>query len=115
MSPQTKKELVEDMCRAAALNYDQFYTYPKLLKDTQIDLHVTYAQKIFRDYTGVTLREYLTRIRLNVAMQLIKDDVKIEAIAKLVGYHSKKNFYRRFRESFNMSPTCWKAQQDEQR
>lgn len=112
MSPNSRQRMAEDMYRTAALNYDKFYTYPKMLQDMKCDIHPTYAQKLFRDYSGVTLREYLTRIRLNVAMHLLLEGTKVDAVAVLVGYRSKKNFYRRFRESFGTSPTCWRAQNE---
>ena len=50
------------------------------------------------------MHQWLTRVRLDHAVALVPDGVKIEAVALLVGYHSKKNFYRQFRRRFGTTP-----------
>ncbi len=54
-----------------------------------------YLQRTFKERTGFTLREYQSELRLQEALTLLLDsDLKIEAIAREVGYHSKKDLYR---------------------
>jgi AraC-like DNA-binding protein len=48
-------------------------------------------------------------VRLDRASALIRDGVKIEAVALLVGYRSKKNFYRQFKRRFAMTPSAYGA------
>ena len=50
------------------------------------------------------MHEWLTGVRLDHALALIREGVKIEAVALLVGYRSKKNFYRQFKRRFGMTP-----------
>jgi two-component system response regulator YesN len=59
---------------------------------------------VFRQTLGISARECLTRVRLERAMELIQAGVKIEAVALIVGYRSKKNFYRQFKRHFAMTP-----------
>jgi AraC-like DNA-binding protein len=40
---------------------------------------------------------------------LIREGVKIEAVAHQVGYRSKKNFYRQFKRRFAMTPFAYAA------
>jgi YesN/AraC family two-component response regulator len=59
---------------------------------------------LFRREVGITARECLTRVRLARATELILTGVKIEAVAMIVGYRSKKNFYRQFKRHFATTP-----------
>jgi PAS domain S-box-containing protein len=46
----------------------------------------------------------VTRVRLEHAARLIRDGVKIEAVAWNVGYRSKKNFYQQFKRRYGTTP-----------
>jgi two-component system response regulator YesN len=67
----------------------------------------SYLGHLFRKETGMTVRQWLTRVRLDHAASLIREGVKIEAVALIVGYHSKKNFYRQFRRRFATTPSAY--------
>jgi transcriptional regulator GlxA family with amidase domain len=43
-------------------------------------------------------------VRLDRASALIREGVKVEAVSLLVGYRSKKNFYRQFKRRFGTTP-----------
>ena len=58
----------------------------------------------FARHTGRTIHHYLTEVRLHHAVALIEAGVKIEAVSLLVGYRSKKNFYRAFKARYGMPP-----------
>jgi two-component system response regulator YesN len=64
-----------------------------------------YLGHLFRKEVGMTVRQCLTRVRLQRAASLIRDGVKIEAVALTVGYKSKKNFYRQFKRQFATTPS----------
>ncbi len=68
-----------------------------------------YLGRLFRQETGATVREYLTRVRLDRAAELIREGVKIEAVALLVGYRSKKNFYRQFKRYYGTTPVPFRG------
>jgi AraC-like DNA-binding protein len=63
---------------------------------------------IFRQHTGSTVHEYLTRTRLRYAVGLIRNGDKIEAVSLLVGYRSKKNFYRHFKAQMGCTPLSYR-------
>jgi YesN/AraC family two-component response regulator len=76
----------------------------------------SYLGAVFRREAGVPVHEWLTRVRLDHATALIQDGVKIEAVALLVGYRSKKNFYRQFKRRFTTTPLAYgQARRDVQR
>lgn len=62
----------------------------------------------FRSETGITIHEYLTRVRIRRAADLLREGHKIEPVILLVGYQSKKNFYRHFKEQMGMTPGAYK-------
>ena len=64
-----------------------------------------YLGQLFRKEVGMTVRQCVTRVRLQRAASLIREGVKIEAVALTVGYRSKKNFYRQFKREFCTTPS----------
>jgi YesN/AraC family two-component response regulator len=63
---------------------------------------------VFRRTLGISARECLTRVRIDHAIELIQAGVKIEAIALIVGYRSKKNFYRQFKRRYSTTPEAFR-------
>jgi len=63
-----------------------------------------YVATLFHRKEGLTLHEYLTQVRIHRAWDLIRQGEKIDAVALLVGYRSKKNFYRQFKALVGVMP-----------
>jgi two-component system response regulator YesN len=88
---------------------DQSYAQPitlHFLADA-LNRQASYLGAVFRREVGVSVRQCLTRVRLDHAATLIRDGVKIEAVALLVGYRSKKNFYRQFKRRYATTPFAY--------
>jgi AraC-like DNA-binding protein len=64
--------------------------------------------RVFQSEVGVSVHEYVTRVRLDHAAHLISSRMKIEAVALSVGYRSKKNFYRQFARHFGVTPEAFR-------
>jgi AraC-like DNA-binding protein len=64
---------------------------------------------VFRRELAMTAHEYLTRVRLRRALDLIRKEQKIEAVSLLVGYRSKKNLYRQFKKRVGVTPIAYRA------
>jgi two-component system, response regulator YesN len=90
---------------------EQSYSQPVTLEvlAKALDRQASYLGALFRRETGLSVRQCLTRVRLDRASVLIREGVKIEAVAQLVGYRSKKNFYRQFKRRFAMTPFAYGA------
>ena len=63
----------------------------------------------FERDVGQTVHGYLTAVRVRQAALLVLSGEKIEAVSLLVGYRSKKNFYRAFKARMGMSPVEYRA------
>jgi YesN/AraC family two-component response regulator len=72
---------------------DASYAQPVTLRmlSTALDRQASYLGALFRRETGVSVRHWLTSVRLDRASALIREGVKIDAVGMLVGYRSKKN------------------------
>jgi AraC-like DNA-binding protein len=64
---------------------------------------------VFQQEFGLSVHQYLTRVRLNRAVALIRAGEKIEAVSLLVGYRSKKNFYRNFHAHIGVTPVAYRG------
>jgi two-component system response regulator YesN len=70
--------------------------------------HPSYICAVFRAEMGVTVRGYLTALRLRRAAELITRGDKIEAVALYVGYRSKNQFYKQFKRYFGVTPVNYR-------
>lgn len=65
----------------------------------------SYLGKIFRKKMGVSFNEYVDRLRVERAKNLLlQDNSKVYTVSKLVGYKNVDYFHVKFRKYVNMSP-----------
>lgn len=85
---------------------EQSYSEPITLRSLAAELHrqSAYLGGMFRRMVGMSVHQWLTTVRLDRASALIREGVKVEAVSLLVGYRSKKNFYRQFKRRFGTTP-----------
>lgn len=70
-----------------------------------VDLHPNYAMQLFRKQCGMSLWDYLTRLRISHAQRLlITTDWKIHRIAMESGYSSPSRFYEAFTRISRCTP-----------
>ena len=66
----------------------------------------SYFSRVFKDYYGKNLMDFIHEKRVNEAMRLIKEtDMSIESVAYSVGYSDRKQFYKIFKEYMGMTPS----------
>jgi two-component system response regulator YesN len=69
---------------------------------------------MFRASFGCPFGEYLTKLRLERAEQLLHDtDWRISRIAEHVGFESFSYFSKRFREAMGMTPSEYRRHERE--
>ena len=74
-----------------------------------VGLSPKYFQKMFRQGTGKTPNEYLTEMRLNIAIKkLITTNMPIADIAFESGFSSQAYFAKVFRQYTGKTPTEYK-------
>jgi len=88
-------------------HYAQRLTLP-VLADS-VGRSKRHVATVFRQETGEAIHHYLTRVRVHHAAALIRQGEKIEAVSLLVGYRSKKDFYRHFKQQIGVNPAVYKT------
>ena len=64
----------------------------------------THLSRVFREHTGETYIEYLSRVRLERAMALLTDtDMPVQEIVEAVGYYDHSSFRRKFKARYGIS------------
>lgn len=70
-----------------------------------IDVSPNYLSTIFREYTGMTFREYVREERVKRAIELIgSTNMKLYEIANCVGYQDPAHFSRAFKQVTGFAP-----------
>lgn len=71
----------------------------------QVGRHPYYISRVFKEQTGEGILEYINRIRINQAKELLKENVwNQEEIAQKVGYTNVRTFQRAFKKHEGTSP-----------
>ncbi len=74
-----------------------------------VGLEKSYMQRIFSQHMGMTIWEYVTQTRLNVATMLLKEtDIPIGTIDQLIGFESRQSFYMNFKRKNALSPSAYR-------
>ncbi|MDE6368526.1 MAG: response regulator, partial [Muribaculaceae bacterium] len=97
-------ERFEALVRENFTNYD--YTVENIWKG--LGINRTRLYNLVKDTTGMSLGNYIKKLRLEHAAELLlTTDLSIAEIAYRVGIESHAYFTRSFRQQYNMSPTEW--------
>lgn len=68
-----------------------------------------YFSSYFRKVTGTGFSEYVTRLRINHARELLRDtDASVTDIALACGFNNLSNFYRLYKKHVGRPPREWK-------
>jgi two-component system response regulator YesN len=68
-----------------------------------------YLRQIFKQHTGESFVEYLTHIRMEKAVTLLKDPtLKIQYVAEQVGYSNQRYFAICFKKQYQLTPTDYR-------
>jgi AraC-like DNA-binding protein len=72
----------------------------------ELGVSADYLGRVFRQYTGMSLREYIAQRRIRRAMEhLVNTDRKVIDIAFDTGFDSLRTFYRLFYRAAGMTPS----------
>ncbi len=97
------KRIVSDIIENINVNYASVSNVNDVIKELYIS--ASYAQSLFKKYTGKTISDYVIEKRMEEAKKLLSDPyVKVYEVAEKVGYKSKAHFSEIFKKSTGMTP-----------
>lgn len=92
---------------------DAHYNDPMLSRQTfSSHFHISeaYTSRFFKEYTGYQFSEYVTKVRMEAACNLLSEtNITIEKISQQVGYNSDVSFRRAFKAHMGMTPKEYKV------
>ena len=78
-------------------------------QDLELGVSAPYAARLFRQYVGLSLREYTKRRRLrSAAMCLETTPLSIKEISSNLGYSTPAEFFRQFKATFHVTPSDYR-------
>ena len=70
-----------------------------------IGYNAVYFNRLFAEYTGMTVSHYIRKKKLEYACKLLSEtDYTNEVICEIIGYNDLKNFYKTFKTVIKMTP-----------
>jgi YesN/AraC family two-component response regulator len=70
-----------------------------------------YLSRIFKQETGENFVDFVTKVRMNKAGELLRDStLNIEQIALHVSYNNPAYFTKKFKEVYGMTPSAYRSQ-----
>lgn len=97
----------QQLAEAIRMYVEDNYSYELTLSSLADMFHIneTYLSGLFKQNAGITFSDYLTKLRLTKAEQLLQEnELKLTDIASLVGYSSSSYFSTSFKKFHGMSP-----------
>ncbi|MBS6007090.1 MAG: helix-turn-helix transcriptional regulator [Clostridium baratii] len=105
-----KKVIVENITEYLSKNYVKDISLETLSKNMY--LSPVYISKIFKEIMGDSPINYLIKIRLSKAKELLNNsNTPIKTIAKMVGYNDPYYFSKLFKKYYGISPNKFKEKQ----
>ena len=67
-----------------------------------------YLARIFKNSMGISVQEYLIRVRMEQAKTLLAEGLPVNLVAEMTGYTDPFNFSKMFKKYWGSSPKCYK-------
>ncbi|MBN1836973.1 MAG: response regulator [Spirochaetales bacterium] len=112
--PATRRELPAHSLVDTARSYieSRYCAWDLSLEDVaeHVELNPSYLSTLFKSVLGVNYIDYLTGLRMDKARQLLEGtELKVGAVARLVGFQTPGYFGYLFKKHFGLTPTEYRA------
>ncbi len=74
----------------------------------QIGMHPSYLSKYFKEHFDINFIDYITQIKMQYALQFLKNGSSIADVSLSLGYSSENNFSRAFKKYTGITPRAYK-------
>lgn len=92
-------------------NYNQEISLSQI--SATFNFNPYYFSKLFKKYTGVSYKTYLTELRIQKACELLKNSSKsIKEIAFMVGFSDPNYFIKAFKKFVGVTPSVYRSMSD---
>lgn len=73
---------------------------------SSVYLSTGYLSTVFKAEAGITVFDYLTNLRMEKAKELLIEEkkMKVQEVARRVGYNNSQSFIRHFKKHYNITP-----------
>ncbi len=75
---------------------------------TRIGLNRKYLSSIFKESTGITIKQYIINVRMEHSKALLRDGFSVTETSSLVGYSDPFVFSKAFKNYYGLSPKEYK-------
>lgn len=99
---EVKKDYIGDTISAINSLYMTDLSVTELAERFKLDRR--YLSRIFHSATGMTIKDYIIRVRMESAMKHLEDGISVARTAELVGYNDPFYFSKAFKKYFSISP-----------
>ncbi|WP_178020353.1 response regulator transcription factor [uncultured Paenibacillus sp.] len=100
--------VIQQVLRLVKEAYTENWTLMQL--GDRFHTHPVYLGQLFRKETGASFAEYVNRYRIDQAKRLLREtNLKVNQVAREVGYWEAAYFYRQFRKYVGVSPMEYKS------
>jgi len=105
------RHLSGDMRRALEYLHAHVFDPSLSLGDVAAQVPVSrfHFSRLFKQQMGVSFREYLTRLRLRAARQLLAQGRSVTEVCFTVGYNDLTHFGRQFRKEYGTTPSWYRS------
>ncbi len=104
--------IIEDIIPYINVHYSEHLTRDQMAE--RLHISPTHFSEMFKKRLGISFTDYVTRVRMTEAMQMLKyTDKSVYEIMNDVGYNSSSAFYEKFKECHHMLPGDVKRYQQE--
>ena len=78
----------------------------------RFELNTDYISRLIKGRVGVSFKEYITRIRVNKAKDMLANcpEMSVTEISEAVGYRTTSNFIKKFRDELGMTPLRYRSE-----
>jgi AraC-like DNA-binding protein len=100
----SESEVVESIQKVLALHFEQNPSLEQIA--TQLNYSPFHLCRIFRKYTGQSIRQYLNQLRLRASLEYVTQaNTDLTSLALRMGFASHSHFTEAFRKTFGTPPS----------
>lgn len=104
---ESANKIIEQIKGLIEENYEQDLSLEGIAQ--KVYLTPSYLSYLFKKETGQSLIRYITQVRMDKAVELLRDtNIKIVDICQMLGYRSSNYFIQSFRQHYGVTPAKYR-------